>query len=366
MSINEILTILCQHLLASTRINPMKKYLLLPLVLFFMAGAQAALDGEQLFKKHCSVCHGDDGRGGVGVPLSLPSFIDSVSDEYLKVTIREGRPGRIMPAFSMLSDAQISAIVGYMRSWSKQPAITDNMAPVKGDSAHGAQVFSQYCAHCHGADGRGGTGTGVTFSRKRDLPIIAPALNNAGFLAAASDQMIRNTIIRGREGTPMTPMLVKGLSVTDVDDVVSYIRSFQQQHQTPAEQEVPAPSLIADSPYGLDETVENIKQAIANANFTLIRVDYLEHGLVEEGQENRKQVVVHFCNFNFLFKALAIDPRVGMFLPCSVTAVEKDGKVQVFAMNPQRLSSLFNNDELDSVCKEMTGVYKNILEDAVL
>ena len=41
----------------------------------------------------------------------------------------------------------------------------------------------------------GGKGTGVTFSRKRDLPVIAPALNNVGFLASASDNMIKDTIM---------------------------------------------------------------------------------------------------------------------------------------------------------------------------
>jgi len=348
------------------RVSNMTRYLLLPLLLLLMAVARAAPDGEKLFQKHCSVCHGVDGRGGVGVPLSLPSFIDSVSDEYLKITIREGRPGRIMPSFTRLSDAQISAIVAYMRSWSTQPAISRNMEPVVGDSAHGEKVFAQYCSRCHGKDGRGGKGTGVTFSRKRDLPIIAPALNNPGFLSAASDRMIRNTIIHGRAGTPMSPMLVAGLSETDVDDVVSYIRSFQQQQRSSAEKAVPPPVLIADSPYSLDETVENIRQSILNQNFTLIRVDYLEHGLVEKGQENRKQVVVHFCNFGFLFKALAIDPRVGMFLPCRVTAVEKNGKVQIIAMNPERLSGLFNNEELNSACKEMAGVYETILDDSVL
>ena len=82
---------------------------------------------------------------------------------------------------------------------------------VKGNSEHGKQLFDSHCQHCHGEDGAGGKGTGVTFSRKRDLQIIAPALNNSGFLASASDVMIRDTIIFGREGTPMTSMMVAGL-----------------------------------------------------------------------------------------------------------------------------------------------------------
>jgi len=330
------------------------------------AVAFGAPDGEALFRQHCSVCHGDDGKGGVGVPLSLPAFIDNVSDEYLKTTIRLGRPGRIMPAFPKLSDAQVNAIVSHMRGWSKVPPVTRNNVPVEGDAAHGRELFDGHCARCHGEQGHGGTGTGVTFSRKRDLPIIAPALNNSGFLAAASDAMIRNTIILGREGTPMVSALVLGLSEDDVDDVVAYIRSLEPQAKRNSEKENHDATIVAESPYTLEETLDNLKQSIANQNFTIIRTDYVEHGLVEEGKENRKQVLVHFCNFKFLFDALALDPRVGIFLPCRVTLVEKDGRVQVMSINPMRLSSLFNNDELKQACEQMTDIYKAIIDDTVL
>ena len=113
-------------------------------------------------------------------------------------------------------------------------------------------------------------------------------------------------------------------------------------------------------------TPENLKQAITDQNFTLIRTDFLDHGLVEEGKENKKQVVLHFCNFGFLFQALSIDPRVGMFLPCRITVVEKNGKVQLSTINPKRLSKLFNNHELDEYCDEMYEVYNTLLEDATL
>ena len=83
-------------------------------------------------------------------------------------------------------------------------------------------------------EGEGGKGTGVTFSRRRDLPIIAPALNNPGFLAAASDEMIRHTLVYGREGTPMRSFLVQGLSEQDIDDLVSYVRSFSSESDTTA------------------------------------------------------------------------------------------------------------------------------------
>jgi cytochrome c oxidase cbb3-type subunit 3 len=344
----------------------MKKQLLLVLLLAVSAVANAGPDGEALYQKHCSVCHGDDGKGGVGVPLSLTSFIDSVTDEYLKITIRVGRPGRIMPSFPTLSDAQVNAIVEFMRAWSTVPTVTHNPEPVVGDAGHGKALFAEHCAQCHGENGEGGNGTGVTFSRKRELPIIAPALNNPGFLAAATDSMIKDTLIFGREGTPMTSSLVDGLSEEDIDDVVSYIRSFETQQRGVVTTEAVDAVITAESPYTLEETIENLKMAIADQNFTVIRTDYVEHGFVEEGEENKQQVVLHFCNFNFLFQALAIDPRAGIFLPCRVTVTEHDGKVQVASINPMRLSGMFNNDELQAACQQMTGIYEAIIEDAVL
>lgn len=343
----------------------MIRYFALVTLLSVLSGASAAPDGQLLFEKHCSSCHGADGSGGVGIPLSMPSFINSVSDQYLQLTIRHGRPGRIMPAFPQLSDAQVRAVVGHMRSWSNKPAANYSMEPVIGNKDHGAELYASHCAQCHGENGQGGKGTGVTFSRKRELPIIAPALNNPGFQAAATDAMIKDTLIYGREGTPMTSSLVTGLSEPDINDLVAYIRSMNKAETEDKDQASDA-MLIVDSPYGMDETIDNVKQAITDQNFTLIRTDYLDHGFVEEGSENKKQVVLHFCNFGFLFEALAIDPRVGLFLPCRVTIVEREGKVQVMAINPLRLSTLFNNDELDNACKQMTKIYETILEDATL
>jgi cytochrome c oxidase cbb3-type subunit 3 len=216
--------------------------------------------------------------------------------------------------------------------------------------------------------GEGGSGTGVTFSRRRELPIIAPALNNPGFLAAASDEMIRHTLQLGRDGTPMRSFLVQGLSEQDINDLVSAIRSMEYSEDAGPRPDVASedPVMVAESPYTLEETVENLKESIIGQNFVFIRKDYLEHGLVEEGQEDKRQVILHFCNFKFLYDALAIDPRIGIFLPCRVTVVERDDKVLVMTVNPKYLSRLFNNDDLDEACTQMHDIYSEIIEDATL
>lgn len=342
----------------------------LALSLCLSTAAAAAPDGARLYGQNCAVCHGESGTGGVGVPLALPGFQSSVDDAYLRATIRNGRPGRVMPAFSRLSDAEVDALIAHIRSWRKgAPVPSFETKRIAGDPRKGATLFAQHCVACHGDKGQGGHGTGVTFSRPRDLPIIAPALNNPGFLAAATDSQIKTTLMQGREGTPMMSFLKQGLSEDDIDDLVSFVRGFEARAEaaqpTTAHAAEPA-MLVMESPYTLEETVEAVKRAAVGKNFRLIRDQVLEDGLFPPEQQNSRQVMVYFCNFKFLYDALALDPRVGLFLPCRVTVVERDGKVLVMSINPKRLSRLFNNSELDRACDEMYKLYSEILEEATL
>ncbi len=344
---------------------------LLYLILAGIIGNSLAADiktGEELYRQHCAACHGYDGNGGVGVPLTLPDFQYSVTNNYLKTTIRYGRPGRVMPAFPSLSNADIKALIQYIRRWAPGKPYRYPITPVQGDANHGKQLYQQYCAACHGPNGEGGKGTGLTFSRPRDLPIIAPALNNPGFLKAATDQFIKATLMNGRDGTPMVSFLNQGLKEQDINDLVVFIRSFEQnplpKEQTPLEAK--QPTIVFESSYDMKTTITNLKDAAIGNNFIIIREQAMDEGLVEAGKENRKQHIIYFCNFGFLNQALAIDPRVGLFLPCRVTVVEKDGKVLVYALNPSRLSPLFNNTELNKLCHEMNNTYISIIEDATL
>jgi|LGVF01.2.fsa_nt_gb cytochrome c oxidase cbb3-type subunit 3 len=344
---------------------PLKHHILLGVV-FLLASTslQAKPNGEQLYSNHCSACHGANGDGGVGVPLSLPDFQYGVTNDYLTKTIRLGRPGRIMPAFTKLSNEEIKAIVKHIRNWAPGKPFKYSNKKINGDVKHGKQIYAKSCAACHGATGQGGKGTGVTFSRPRDLPVIAPALNNPGFLASAPDLMIKTVLMNGREGTPMVSFLKQGLSEKDIDDVVSYVRSFEKKAHAKNTNEKEAPYISYESPNSLEDTIANVKKAAVGKNFRIIREQYLNQGLVKEGKENKKQMMVYFCNFDFLNRALAIDPRVGLFLPCRLTITEENGKVTVSSINPLYMSSFFNNEELDKLCQEMYQVYTDMIEES--
>ena len=328
---------------------------------------EAAPEGATLYRQNCAACHGAEGKGGVGVPLALSDFLATVPDSYLYKTIKNGRPGRVMPAFTGLDEAEIHSIVAHIRSWGPaEPKLS--MQTVQGDAGQGKQLFANYCASCHGARGEGGAGTGVTFSRPRNLPIIAPALNNPGFLKAAPDEMIKHTLMQGRKDTPMPSFLQMGLKEQDINNIVSYVRSFEKQAPAASslQLEAESPVLVYESSYDFKTTLENVKKAAIGKNFRIIREQYLNEGMVPAGQENKSQKMVYFCNFNLINGALLIDPRVGLFMPCRVTVVEHDGQVKVMSINPKYLSPLFNNSSLNDACNEMYKTYEEILEEATI
>ena len=68
--------------------------------------------GEAVYVSNCSVCHGQDGEGGIGSRLIGIGHRLSYSS-HLKI-VQQGR--RSMPAFSRgLDSSEISAVVAYQR-----------------------------------------------------------------------------------------------------------------------------------------------------------------------------------------------------------------------------------------------------------
>jgi cytochrome c oxidase cbb3-type subunit 3 len=331
----------------------------------FGAAVAGPDEGAMLYRQNCAVCHGVDGDGGVGIPLNLPDFLAVASDDYLRNTLRDGRPGRVMPAFPNLGDADIDAVIGHIRGWSQQDAPVYSSDSLPGNPERGKSLYDRHCTACHHEEGHGGIGTGVTFSRPREAPVIAPALDNPGFQKSVSDAMLKATLLRGREGTPMPSIKALGLKEKDADDLVAYLRTLNTD-VLPEDNSGLEPVILFESEYNLEQTLENLKQAVVGRNFRIIREQFLDQGLAAEGKEDARRIILYFCNFAFLNDALAIDPRVGLFLPCRITLIETEHGVQVMSINPRNLSRLFNNSELDRYCEQMHDLYAEIMEDATL
>jgi PQQ-dependent dehydrogenase (methanol/ethanol family) len=109
-------------------------------------------DGQRLFQKSCTGCHGQNAKGGRGTDLTGKLQRGSLDSEMVR-NIVGGIPGTQMPAFPM-SEADARAIVAYLRSLREGgPDL-----PVTGNAANGQQLFfgEAGCSRCHMYKGVGG------------------------------------------------------------------------------------------------------------------------------------------------------------------------------------------------------------------
>ena len=73
--------------------------------------------GEKLYKRKCSVCHGDQGQGAIAKKIKDPAILNK-PDEELRKFITNGGNG--MPAYGKtLKPEEIDYLVVFLRSWAK-------------------------------------------------------------------------------------------------------------------------------------------------------------------------------------------------------------------------------------------------------
>lgn len=177
--------------------------------------------GAGLFATYCSVCHGNRGEGTAQAPrLNDPGFLAGVSDDLLRDTIAQGRPGTAMLAWSQayggtLTAEQIEKLVAFVRSWERPGAAVGIVTTLSGrpaDSVEGGQeTFLLMCSGCHGDDG------GVPVGTKQ---IVANAPER---LRQQTDADLRQRILNG--GTEM-PGFGAALSPAQVDGLIKYLQSW--------------------------------------------------------------------------------------------------------------------------------------------
>ena len=109
----------------------MKKLIASSLALL-IAGAVSvhAADAKELWDKNCKKCHGEDGKGKtkMGEKLGAKDYTDAKVQEELKDDamtkaikegIKKGEETKMKAFADSLSDDEVKALVGYIRSFKK-------------------------------------------------------------------------------------------------------------------------------------------------------------------------------------------------------------------------------------------------------
>jgi mono/diheme cytochrome c family protein len=167
----------------------------------YVVDPAAVPEGNKLFERFCSVCHGD----------RIPAADDV---DQAREIIASGGAHETMPVWgNVLTTEQLDALVAY------------TLEAASGTSVEaGQELFAQNCAFCHGELGEGGP------NPTRPGDIIAP-ISSAEYLKTRDDFTLRAIIAQGQPNFGMSPFGTAfggPLGDDEVDAIVAYMRSWEE------------------------------------------------------------------------------------------------------------------------------------------
>jgi cytochrome c oxidase cbb3-type subunit III len=167
-------------------------------------------EGSRRFMEYCAGCHGDDAKGGSKV-ISLATTLSVMthSDAELTRIVHDGTTEG-MPPFAQIGDANIRAVVHYLRIIEGEPSPTGTPreTPVTGDASAGRALYfgKALCSTCHMMKGHGGfiALDLTTYGRSRPADSILQAITAPDTLLAPSSRVVSVTT---RTGLKLTGVL---------------------------------------------------------------------------------------------------------------------------------------------------------------
>lgn len=96
--------------------------------------AEVIAAGANLYSIACRTCHGPQGQGTRMAPaLNVQSFLTQTNDQAIKTIIAQGVPDTRMPAWGgRLTDAELNALVSFIRAWEPNAPAVAQPAPGGG------------------------------------------------------------------------------------------------------------------------------------------------------------------------------------------------------------------------------------------
>jgi len=113
-----------------------------------------------------------------------------------------------------------------------------------------------------------------------------------------------------------------------------------------------------------EQTVQKVIDALKTEGFGVLSEINIDEKLKEKlGVNFRKYKILGACNPAYAYKALQLEDKIGVMLPCNVIIQEtKDGSVEVSAVNPISSMSGVNNPQLMDIAGEIQSKLRAVID----
>lgn len=226
-------------------------------------------EGRYVYERNCLVCHGPRGDGSGELSKDLQpkprSFREGwfkfrstpydklPTDDDLRHTITGGLSGTAMGMFTHLSQDEVTAVIEYVKSFSRRwrkpenyaapvvlpapPAWLRDSSTARTHAGTGKILFNNICATCHGTNADGKGPTAPTLKDGWGLPAVPADLRQPHLRCGDDPADIFRILTTGLSGTPMVSF-AQTLTEDQRWDIIAYISTIR----------LPSPPVLGSAP----------------------------------------------------------------------------------------------------------------------
>jgi uncharacterized protein (DUF302 family) len=112
-----------------------------------------------------------------------------------------------------------------------------------------------------------------------------------------------------------------------------------------------------------DQVKEQVTAALKEIGFGIISLIEVDKTLKEKiGADFKRYTILGACNPHFAHKALQLEDKLGVLLPCNVLVIDQgEGKIEVAAMEPMAMMQSIKNEQLTALTLEITTKMEKLI-----
>ena len=124
-------------------------------------------------------------------------------------------------------------------------------------------------------------------------------------------------------------------------------------------------TLSATTPLPFADAVGRVRTELKTEGFgVLCEIDVQATLRGRLGVSGEPYLILGACNPPLAHQALQAEPDLGVLLPCNVVVYERGGETHVSAIDPERMLSIVDNDQLRPVAADVKQRLSAVVERA--
>lgn len=115
--------------------------------------------------------------------------------------------------------------------------------------------------------------------------------------------------------------------------------------------------------YTFEEAIERVTTLLKEHGFGVLNTIDIKETLKKKiDVDFKRYTILGACNPHSAYKALSLEDKLGVLLPCNVIVIEQDLGVEVCAIDPYSMMGQLGNKELLQIAEEVNMHFKEVFE----